>query len=175
MPKTALKSVDEFLDLIEKVDFLVMRIGKDTDTGSLGDMSPIEISRVYAAVRLAVDRADEVLAPLYKNHNQMRDLHVPAIFDRDKVSTINLDEGFRITVAHNVRAAIRAGKKEEAYAWLHENGLGDLITNTVNASTLSATAKTLGEENRELNGELFNVHVLPTTSFTRTKRKTANG
>lgn len=48
--------------------------------------------------------------------------------------------------------------KDKGYKWLRDNGHGDLITETVNASTLSAFAKNLLEEQGfELPADAFNV------------------
>jgi hypothetical protein len=57
--------------------------------------------------------------------------------------------------------------KEAAFEWLRENGLGELITETVNASTLSAQARKMLEDGTELDADIFNVSVFPTTSITK--------
>ncbi|MGI5840547.1 MAG: hypothetical protein ACOX8W_13035 [bacterium] len=44
-------------------------------------------------------------------------------------------------------ASPAAGCKAELFAWLRENGFGDLVQETVNANTLSAWAREYMEEN----------------------------
>jgi hypothetical protein len=47
------------------------------------------------------------------------------------------------------RASAAGGFKDELFVALRENGLGDIITETVNANTLSSTIKGLIEENAD--------------------------
>lgn len=94
---------------------------------------------------------------------------LPKVFEHDGVTSVPLSEGFRVGIARNFRASIKKGQREAAYEWLVKNGLKDLITPTVNASSLSATARKMQEEeNKELPEDLFNVHMMPTTSVTKT-------
>ena len=67
-------------------------------------------------------------------------------------------------------ASIIAEKRPQAFQWLRDNGYGDIIQETVNASTLSAFAKTLLEtENKELPEEFFRVHAESQATLTRGK------
>lgn len=140
-----------------------------TDTTQYG---PIEFSRFFVKVRTLRDQIESTLKPFDTFYEQLAKIRLPEVFDLHKVPSVTLEEGYRITVSHGLRASIRGGvDKQSAYQWLRDNGLGDLVTETVNASTLSAVAKSMAEENRELDGELFNVAVLANTSFNRTKAK----
>ncbi len=138
----------------------------------LDDLGPIELSRVFVKIRLLKDEMDAIMKGFDAFYEELAKVKLPAVFDAHKVPSVSLDEGYRVTVSHALRASIRGGvDKEAAYQWLNENGLGDIVTRTVNASTLSAVAKTMAEDNRELDSELFNVAVLANTSFNRIKGK----
>ena len=128
-----------------------------------------EIARAFVSLRSIRDELEELYKSVNKTYDLWKSDKLPSQFDAEGVPTVNLDEGFRITVSHKVFAGIKKDQKEAAYRWLRENRLGDIITDTVNSSTLSAVAKTMMEENKELDAEYFNVHVVPTTSVTRTK------
>lgn len=130
---------------------------------------PIETSRAFVRMRRVKDFVDEVFKPFNTVYEKMKVEKIPQIFETAGVPSINLDEGFRITVSHKLWASIKGGKKEEAYVWLKENGLEDLITETVNSSTLSAAARTMVEDNVDLPDELFSVAIVPNTSITKTK------
>ena len=55
--------------------------------------------------------------------------------------------GFTFSLSTRTFASPLAGDKETLYAALRENGYADLITETVNSNTLSATVSGLIEEN----------------------------
>lgn len=135
------------------------------------DLSPIELARFFVQVRTLKEKIEAVVKPFDAFYEELAKTTIPATFDRHGVPSVTLDEGYRVTVSHALRASIRGGvDKESAYQWLADNGLGDIVTRTVNASTLSAVAKTMAEENRELDGDLFNVAYLSNTSFNRVKK-----
>lgn len=136
----------------------------------LPDADVVEYTRAFVRVRGVKDRLDEVVKAFNSVYEELKTIKLPAKFEEAGVPTINLDEGFRVTVGHRLFASIKGGMKEEAYQWLRDNDLADLVTETVNASTLSAVAKSMAEENRELNEDLFSVAILPTTSVTKTKK-----
>lgn len=98
-----------------------------------------------------------------------KELDCPEVFEAAGVTHVPLAEGYRVGLNYLTRASIRAGLKEVAHQWLIENGHQDIITETVNASTLSALARTLQEEeNLSLPEDLFNVALMTNTSVTKT-------
>lgn len=101
-------------------------------------------------------------------HKETKELTVPQALEQAGVDNVPLSEGFRIGVSENWRASIREGQKQAAFVWLRDNGKGDVIQPTINASTLSALAKELGEKNIEMPDMIFNVAQVPNTSVTKT-------
>lgn len=131
----------------------------------------IEYARAFVQMRRVKDKLDELEKRVSKIYEVMKVEKLPAKFEEAGVPTINLDEGFRISVSHRVFASIKTDRKSEAYDWLRQNNLGDIISETVNSSTLSAVAKSMAEDNLELDADIFNVAVVNTTSVTKTKAK----
>lgn len=129
----------------------------------------IALARAFVVFHRAMERLADDLKPLKALYEQYKEVAVPAIFEEDGVTSIPLDEGFRVGTSYTFRASIRPDQKDEAYAWLRSANLGDIITSTVNSSTLAKTAKELAEENKELPDALFNVARMPNTSVTQTK------
>lgn len=123
----------------------------------------------YRALRTLHDEADALKKKLHKELEAYGMSILPEVFEKEDVTSLNLSSGYRVTISSVTRASIPAENKAEAYQWLVDNELGDLITNTVNASTLSATAKSLIEEGRQLPEDLFKVAVLPQVSMTKLK------
>lgn len=129
----------------------------------------VEMARAFVHVRRVKDELDELSKRFSKVYEELKSVKLPAKFEEGGVPSITLAEGYRVGVSHLVRASIKGEAREQAYEWLREHGLGDLITNTVNASTLSAVAKDMQSDNQDLPEEFFNCHVMATTSVTRTK------
>ena len=56
---------------------------------------------------------------------------IPTMMQEMNISTLKLSDGTSVEVKPVYGASIPADKKEEAYKWLRENGLGDLIKNEI--------------------------------------------
>lgn len=129
----------------------------------------VEFTRTFVALRDVKDRIDEVQKKISSLYEEWKNVKVPEKFDKAGVPFVPLEEGFRVSVSHRVFASIKKESREAAFQWLRDNQLADLVTETVNSSTLSAVAKSMAEENRELNPDYFTVAVVANTSVTKTK------
>ena len=56
---------------------------------------------------------------------------IPTIMQEMNISSLKLADGSAVEVKPVYGASIPVAKKEEAYTWLRENGLGDLIKNEI--------------------------------------------
>ena len=110
------------------------------------------------------DKLKELKSQASELNKQMKEVVIPAKFDEAGTTSITVN-GYRFTKSETIRASIK--NKIAGYDWLRNNDLEDIITETVNASTLSATARTLMEEGRELPEDHFNVYILANTSVTK--------
>lgn len=74
--------------------------------------------------------------------------------------------GTTFALTTKIRASAMAGRKEELYAALKENGYGDLVYETVNANSLSAFVKEQISENQDHVPDWLNglVHVYEQTA-----------
>lgn len=74
--------------------------------------------------------------------------------------------GTMFALTTKTRASAMAGRKEELYAALKENGYGDLVYETVNANSLSAFVKEQISENQDHVPDWLNglVHVYEQTA-----------
>lgn len=129
----------------------------------------IALARAFVALHRLKNRIDEELKPFDELFKKFKEVEMPAAFEVEGVTNVPLAEGFRVGLSHRYLASIKPGQRDQAYQWLRENNLADLITTTVNASTLSAAGKTMLEEkNQELPEDLFNRAYIPNTSVTTT-------
>lgn len=130
-----------------------------------------DYSTVYRAAYDANEALGNVLGDIGKIMGELKNFKLPEAFEAEGIKTLNMADGSRITITQSVRASVVGGKKDEAFEYLRANDLGDLITESLNASTLSAFVKTQLEKNISMPDDLFNVVVMPTTSLTRGKIK----
>jgi len=59
---------------------------------------------------------------------------IPTMMQEMNISTLKLADGSSVEVKPVYGASIPIGKREEAFSWLRENNLGDLIKNEVTVS-----------------------------------------
>jgi hypothetical protein len=131
--------------------------------------SAAQIADDYVELKEAADAIKLVMTEINKVKTKMAQEVLPTIFEDQGFKSITTQSGRRVTITSNVRANILKENRDAAYDWLRNNGLEDIVINTVNASTLSATARTLIEDGKQLDDELFNVQIIPNTSVTKVK------
>src|SRR6056300_335740 len=78
--------------------------------------------------------AEESLKQLKQQAETLSGEVIPTMMTEMNISTMKLADGSAIEVKPVYGASIPVEKKEEAFKWLRENGLGDLIKNEVTVS-----------------------------------------
>lgn len=144
----------------------------DVSDDKLKELTLTDLFRFFTTLKLFDDALEEVAKDVGKIKDLLKEVKIPARVEAEGVTTQTFMHGnnkYRVTVAENVRASLPAENRAAGFAWLRAHDLGDLIVETVNASTLSATARTLLEEAKELDPDLFKVAIVPTTSVTKVK------
>lgn len=135
----------------------------------------VQLARSFVVFYRLVERMKETIKPIYHDDAEKPGLFeqykrklLPEAFEIEGVKSIPLAEGYRVGTSSTFRASIKKDQKDKAYAWLRANQLGDIISTTVNASTLSSAAsRMIEDENKEFPEALFNVAMVPTTSVTK--------
>lgn len=130
------------------------------------------MARAFVVLHRLNDRIKEPASLFSVAWERWKTEIMPKAIEDSGQAHIPLREGFRVGVSALLRASIKEGMKADAFAWLKKHKLGDLIQPVVNAGTLSAAAKHLMEENKELPEEFFNVQTVDNTSVTKTAVKT---
>lgn len=127
----------------------------------------IPLARCFTVFHRLMSVMSDKLKPLSAVFETFKVLHVPEAFETAGVTHVPLDIGYRVQVSYILRASIRKDMRDEAYKWLHRHHK-DMIVETVNASSLSALARTLREEqNKALPDRYFNIADVPNTSVVR--------
>lgn len=173
LPKTiinALPTGAKVAALIFQIEALLPDLQKELTAANKA--GPVQLARAFVVLHRINDRMlseEKAFKPYKELWSQTKRFTVPACFEQAGVPNVPLSEGFRVGVTKpQIFASVKTGQKAAAFAWLQENGKGDLIQETLNASTLSAFAQELGEKNEELPENIFSVARLPNTSVTKT-------
>lgn len=122
----------------------------------------------YVLIKNLADEYESIGKVLNEFRDLLKTEVLPKSFERDGITSFNTFDGFRVTMSQSVRCKIL--DKVLGYKYLRDNNLGDIVTETVNSSTLAAVARTMLEEGKELPPEFFETYLQPSTSVTKTKK-----
>ena len=81
-----------------------------------------------------IKEVEENLKNLKQQADTLSGEVIPTMMTEMNISTMKLADGSAVEVKPVYGASIPVAKKEEAFNWLRENGLGDLIKNEVTVS-----------------------------------------
>jgi hypothetical protein len=129
----------------------------------------VEVIKHFDLVRKATELTKEARENLREISDRLSKEQIPDLFRLVKERTgekppFKIEGVGSVSVSNKYSCTIL--DKELGYNWLRSNGHEGLITETVNASTLSAFAKELIEvDGKELPPELFKTGVNPYTSI----------
>lgn len=121
-----------------------------------------ELVRELALARARKEQADEVARAANWAHDHLRLIELVKKMEDTGITNVTVEGVGRVTLVGDLYARIPAAKRTAAYEWLRDNGHGDLITETVNASTLKAAVRTMLKKGEELPSDLLVV-----TPYTR--------
>lgn len=177
LPKVTLAALPSAAKVARQIDALsesVDALFQDADQRKNSDA--ITMARVMVVLHRLNDKMEELhrssstLGKFGKAYETFRKETMPHILEAAGVTHVPLSEGFRVGMSSQVFASIKPGQKTAAYDWLRSNGLGDLITDTVNSSTLSAALrKKIEDDNEEPPADLFGMAIINNTSVTTLK------
>lgn len=125
--------------------------------------------KVWETTREDYEALDTLRKDLNRLLEEMSRVTLPDMFTEQNTKTISLaDISKRFTVNQRINCSMT--DKELGFKWLRENGHGGLITEVVNAQTLSAWAKRqVQDEGMDLPGDLFNITTMNYISATKIK------
>jgi hypothetical protein len=86
------------------------------------------------AVQKALEADEEQIKQKKKHLDYLSGEVIPTMLSEMGLSFLKLADGSSIEVKTNYSATITQAKKEEAFKWLRENGLGDIIKNEISVS-----------------------------------------
>ena len=118
--------MDIFEDLIDEGDKFA-----SVDTGTGKQLS--DLVRKLRSVEEDIEDAEQNLKALKAEKHRLSVENIPGLMDEMGVDRLDVD-GVSVSRKMIVHASIPRDRKEEAFAWLRENGLDDIIKNDVTCS-----------------------------------------
>jgi hypothetical protein len=109
------------------------------EAGALGDVNTAtgktlsDLVRKLRSVEKEIADAEDHVKALKQEKHKLSVENIPALMDEMGVDRLDVD-GVTVSRKMMVHASIPAANKEDAFAWLREQGLDDIIKNDVTCS-----------------------------------------
>jgi hypothetical protein len=114
------------------------------------------------------DAIQAVKAQVFHMKESLRFTVLPGLFEQNSVKSVTTLNGYRIAIdMSDISVSVPPENKGKAYDWLTENGYGDIITSTINSSTLKATVKNMLKENMPVPEDVFKISPYVKLSVTK--------
>ena len=163
--RSFLDSEEEFQE-IQNVFFIFFKKIK-TDLESKTNI--VDAARAYVIleyIKSELEQFSKSFSPIHQEHKTKT---IPKLFEGVGIPALPLDEGFTVSVNPKFFCSIKPEFKYEAFGWLKENNLEDIIQPAVNPKTLvSAVQELIETEGTEPPKEYF-------TSFVQMQAKCIKG
>ena len=104
-------------------------LDKTTNINKLAD----KIKELQAS-QLELQKQEDAIKQKKKDIEHLSGEVIPTMLSEMGLSYLKLQDGSSVEVKTNYSATITQANKEEAFNWLRENGLGDIIKNEISVS-----------------------------------------
>lgn len=123
------------------VDNITRRVEAGDHLSTIHPLASLqECAQLMQHLQDNVEQLAKRKAALQSAFDFLRLTKIPEIMDEMGAKSVNLDGIGRVTLTADAYVNVVKDNREELYGWLTDNGFADLITETVNASTLKAWA-----------------------------------
>jgi len=160
-----------FEDIFDEGDALA-----NIDSGTGKQLSTLV--RSLREVENQIEKTENVLKQLKSEKHRMSVETIPGLMDEMGVERLDVD-GLTVERKMMVHASIPQDRKEDAFAWLRENGLDDIIKNDVTCSFGKGEDNVAGDVVGILHERGFNpktkTHVHPSTLKAFVKERVTEG
>jgi len=146
------------------------------DTGTGRQLS--DLVRKLRDIEKQIEDAEQHLKAVKLEKHKLSTENIPALMDEMGMDRVDVD-GLTVTRKMIVHASIPSERKEEAFAWLRENGLDDIIKNDVTCSFGKGEDNLAGDVVGILHEKGFDprtkTHVHPSTLKAFVKERVTDG
>ncbi len=130
-------------------------------------MPLVELVHEMSDIRKKKDSLEDALKEINEEFDFLRITKIPTVMRDDGVDRLSVSGVGRVSITADLHVSIKADQKEAFYEWLRDNGREDLISETVNPSTLKATVKKMFQSGEIVPEELLNVSPFERASITK--------
>ena len=146
------------------------------DTGTGKQLS--DLVRKLRKVEDQIADAEQYLKAVKLEKHKLSTENIPALMDEMGMDRVDVD-GLTVTRKMIVHASIPSDRKDEAFAWLRENGLDDIIKNDITCSFGKGEDNLAGDVVGLLHEKGFDpktkTHVHPSTLKAFVKERVTDG
>lgn len=170
----ALPAVYDWMKVCDAMSAALPKLREDLNTAEHSGST--QAARAFLSLYAVKQRLDEQKKAFDALFEDMKETRIPECLDVEGITHVPLEEGWRIQTAETMYVSVVKGMRDQAMSWLRETAthskdggaLADLIIETINASTLSAAARFLLEnQSVDLPSELFESSFVLTTSVNK--------
>lgn len=131
-----------------------------------GDMPLFALVERQKLLQLEKEELEAQLKLVNAVYDVLRLELVPAKMDEDNVERVTYDGIGRVSLTADMYVTVN--NKTGLFEWLSDEGFGDLIQPTVNASTLKAFVKGRMKDGKDVPAEFLNIKPFTRASITKT-------
>jgi len=118
---------------------------KKSDEVFVSDIVPsnwslTDVAHLMSDVARELEIASNIKTRLQKAYDHLRIVKIPEMMDEQGIKSMNIDDLGRLGLTSDAHVSCPADERTHLHTWLTENGFDDLVSETVNASTLKAWA-----------------------------------
>lgn len=129
--------------------------------------SALDLVKSMGNLREVKESLEAQLTEINKEYDYLRITAIPNKFDEDGIENLTVDGVGRVSLAGDMYVSIPSDMREEAYEYIDLIGKGDVITRSINSSTLKAMVKAMIKAGDEIPPM---IKVTPFTRASITKR-----
>lgn len=125
-------------------------------------MATLDVVRAMNKIKLEKEELEEKLKMVNAEYDYLRLNLIPTRFEDEGIENLKVDGIGRVSLTGDMYVSIAADSRDAAYQYFRDIGKGDLITESINSSTLKAAVKAMVKAGEEIPSEFVKV-----TPFTR--------
>lgn len=137
----------------------------DIEQQDLSEFGLTELAGFQAQLKSMHERFDSHKSSVGKLYDALRTSVIPNKMDEDGVDSITVQGVGRVSLTSDIY--LQVIDKEASFEWLMESGHGDLISETVNASSLKALLRRMLRDGKEVPESVYKVTPFSRASITK--------
>ena len=109
-----------------------------------------ELAQHMVELRDQIDALRSETTDLQKEYDQLRKVTIPELMESMGIENVKIEGVGRLSLRQEAYCSVRANMKDALLRWLDDHGHNELVSETVNSSTLKAWVKAQLAEGLEI-------------------------